>query len=185
MHALTRPTGPRLQKRWENKLEGLTWRERSPTDRKFAEARSDPCQILVRKLTRRRHSFRAGEGRGQLIELGGGSDGASCALRRKRGDEVFHFECFIRQSPTRAFPSRLIDVPAFGDQSVKAAAKSKLGLHRIVSEIVERKERCVFVVLALPGCGAIGANASQQSAAISSFCELQNQGAAVSKPPKS
>jgi hypothetical protein len=37
----------------------------------------------------------------------------------------------------------------------------------------------------LPCCGAIRANAFQQSAAISSFCELQNQGAAVYKPPKS
>jgi hypothetical protein len=54
-----------------------------------------------------------------------------------------------------------------------------------MSEIVQREERRAIVVLSLPGRGAVGANASKKSPAVFSLGKLENQGAAVYKPPKS
>lgn len=148
------------------------------------EPRTHPGQIIVRKLAERRHSFRAREGRSQLIELDGGSDSISRALRRKRGDKVFNFECFIWQRPAGCVPGRVRDVPAFGDKSEKGASKTEFSLNRVVSEIVERKESRMLIVLPLPRRRAIGSNAFKDGATVSALGKLNLQGAALSKPPK-
>jgi len=52
-------------------------------------------------------------------------------------------------------------------------------------QIVKRKESGMLVIDTLPGGRPISASALQDGAAVSSFREFQNQGAAVYKPPKS
>jgi hypothetical protein len=54
-----------------------------------------------------------------------------------------------------------------------------------MGEIVQWEEESPIVVLSLPGRGAVGADASKKSSSILSLGKLENQGAAVYKPPKS
>jgi hypothetical protein len=92
--------------------------------------------------------------------------------------------CFVSTaeagaSKTLAFPSWSLGTRG------EPAPKRKLRLDSVMRQVVERKERRMVALLLLPAHGAVATNTVQKDAPIFLFREMQNQGAAVYKPPKS
>ena len=161
----------------EHQLERLAWRQRSPAQEKLIHSGSNFGQLSLRQLAMPSQSLCAGESRREFIELVGRADRTTRLIRGEGRDQIFHFDRFIRQGPTRTLPGCFLDVPSLRDEAVETVPKTELSFDGIVSEIVERKERRVFVDLSLPRGGALRANAFPDGAAISSLGEFQSQSA--------
>ncbi len=123
------------------------------------KALSDTLKVIIAKDTRGSHPLALGERSSIFVKLLSGADRAPGSLRRKRRDEIFHLDGFIRQRAARSFSGRFLNVPALGHQAIKTVTKAEFRLDGEVGQVVQREEDRVLVSLSLSGLRAIRAKA--------------------------
>jgi hypothetical protein len=97
------------------------------------------------------------------------------ALAIQGSDHILDGVGLIGDWAASLLASGLFDVPALIDKSEEAVAQSERRLHREVRQIVQSEKRGVAALLLLPGSGAIRPDASQDTSAIRTFRDLNQE----------
>src|SRR5689334_4934610 len=110
--------------------------ESMPSVEELGAAFTHSPQFVVRQDARLRSSILLGFETERVVELFRGPASAGCAFGVQRPDYVLHEQRIGGQSSRDAALTRVVDFPSAGDDSEEPFGNAKLGLDRVMGEVV-------------------------------------------------